>query len=299
LLINGSKKNYLTYRWNDVRSSCLSANDEASVFAVGASSFPTNLARDSEISEVMLVSGSLNDEQKISAEFWAGGPYTVSPPGMLMWFWKEFMIVRNIPHSCNFDTFFYSGFDLAQHIFETSRLVWGIKKYYMQARPIQEIRRMYRLEMLPKYDGTIVQGQSWTPYQEANFVTPPFADFPSGHSTYSQSFASVMTDWFGARIPVSPPRELNDLALLSRTFTQPETLAYGHFIFRAGKSAIQPGVVPARDIEFSFATWQEMANSAGMSRKYGGIHATSAHVGGQAVANMIHVLIRAKSGLTL
>lgn len=299
LLINGVKKNYLTYRWNDVRSSCLSASDEASVAAIGASSFPTDLARDSEISEVMLLTGSLTDTQKVSAEFWAGGPNTASPPGMLMWFWKEFMIVRNIPHSCNFDSFFYSGFDLAQHIFETSRVVWGLKKNYMQARPIQEIRRMYRLEDLPNYDGTTIRGTFWVPYQESNFISPPFADFPSGHSAYSQTFASVMTDWFGARIPLTQPRELNDLVLLSNTFTRPESFVYGQFIIRAGKSAIQPNVVPAQDIELRWTTWQEIANSAGISRKYGGIHATSAHVGGQAVANMLHVLLRAKSGLTL
>jgi membrane-associated phospholipid phosphatase len=298
-LINGVKKNYLTYRWSDVVSSCLSPSDEAATTAIGASSFPSDAARDSEISELVLLTGSLTDVQKVAAEFWAGGPGTASPPGICMWFWKEFMISRNIPYSCDFDTFFYSGFDLAQHIFETSRVVWGLKKAYMQARPIQEVRRIYRQQALTKYDGTTIQGESWIPYQETNFITPPFADFPSGHSTYSQKFALVMTDWFGARIPESAPRELSDLSLISGTFAGPETLKYGQFFFRAGRSAIQPTVVPATDIELVWTTWQDMANSAGISRKYGGIHATSAHVGGQAVANTLHSLIRSKSGLTV
>ena len=304
LCLNGIKKTYLTYRWNEVVSSCLNSADEIAADDVGTSYFPSNLARDSEISELVLAHGSLTDAQKVSAEFWAGGPFTASPPGMLIWFWKEFMITQNIPRTCNFDAFFYSGFDLAQHIFETSRVVWGLKKKYMQARPIQDIRRTYRLQTLPHYRKNAdnkyeIQGEAWVPYQESTFVTPPFADFPSGHSTYSQSFALVMTDWFGARIPESQPRELNDLELLSPTFTDPESFKYGQFIFRQGKSRIQPTIVPAQDVELRWATWQEMANSAGISRKYGGIHATSAHTGGQAVAQTLHLRIRNKSGLTV
>ncbi len=299
LCINGIKKTYLTYRWEEVRSSCLDAGDETECDNLTAGYFPSNLARDSEISELVLLNGALTDVQKATAEFWAGGPFTVSPPGMFLWFWKEFMIAKNIPRSCNFDTFFYSGFDLAQHIFEASRIAWKLKKKYMQARPIQEIRRAYRLQTLPHYNGATIQGEAWVPYQEANFVTPPFADFPSGHSTFGQSFALVMTDWFGSRIPETEARELHDLELLSRTFTTTETLKYGQIIFRAGKSAIQPTIVPAQDIELRWTTWQEMADSAGISRKYGGIHATSAHTGGQAVAQTVHMRIRNKSGLTV
>ena len=34
---------------------------------------------------------------------------------------------------------------------------------------------------------------SWWPYQRPTFVTPPFAGYISGHSTYSRAGAEVLT----------------------------------------------------------------------------------------------------------
>lgn len=297
LVVNETRRNYLTYNWGSVASSCLTADDETAITAMAAGYFPNTIARDAEIAEIALLTGALTDEQKCLAEFWAGGPFTASPPGILLWMWKEYAIVRRVARSCSYDAFFYSGFDLAQHLFEAGRVVWGLKKLYMQSRPIQDIRRLYRLQGLTAYDGTPTQGESWIPYQESDFVTPPFADFPSGHSTYSQVFASVMMDWFGYNVPESEPRLLTDLNLVSPTFQAEETFSYGRFVFGAGRSTIQPGVVPAQPITLRWDTWQQLADSAGLSRKYGGIHATSAHTGGQAVAHAVHLRIRTRMGL--
>jgi hypothetical protein len=166
----------------------------------------------------------------------------------------------------------------------------------MQARPIQEIRRWYRGQTLTGYDGQPVAGELWVPYQETNFVTPPFADFPSGHSAFSQSFALVMTDWFGPEIPTSTPVTQKDLFLLSPAFAMVQTNAFGTFVFPVGASQIQSGV-PATPVELTWSTWQDMANSAGLSRKYGGIHATSAHTGSQALANALHAILQERWSL--
>lgn len=240
------------------------------------------------LAEVVGITAALTDIQKVTAEFWAGGPYTVSPSGMCIILWKMYMNVISVGNN----TMIFSGHDLALHIFETGRIVWGLKKLYMQARPIQEIRRDYRGQSLTKYDGTAVAGESWMPYQETNFVTPPFADFPSGHSAFSQSFANVMTAWFGPRLQSSEPIATPDLNLLSPAFQTAQSNSYGTFVFPAGASLIQPSVVPSADITLHWSSWQEMADSAGLSRKYGGIHATSAHVGSQAVANRLHAILK-------
>jgi hypothetical protein len=55
--------------------------------------------------------------------------------------------------------------------------------------------------------------------------------------------------------------------------------------------------VPTAAVQLAFETWQAMADNAGISRKYGGIHATSAHTGGQAVANDVHAAIRTRMEL--
>jgi hypothetical protein len=288
LKIGAAQQKYLTYRWGSVRSAAgLSSADEATVFAAADATFPSSAAaRETEIAEVVAIAGGLTDEQKVTAEFWAGGPFTVSPPGMLLWMWKHYMGGQAA------GTLVYSGLDLSLHLFETGRLVWELKKAHMEARPIQEIRRLYRGVSVTKYDGTTILGESWVPYQETNFVTPPFADFPSGHSAFSRSFAAVMTRWFGSDIDRRAV-DLGDIALISPALL-PQSGEFGTFVFDVGKSLIQTGIVPAAVVTLRWDTWSAMAESAGLSRKYGGIHATSAHTGSVAAADALHGLLTAK-----
>ncbi len=292
LQIGPKVQSYLTYHWGSVVSTGLSEEAEQSLYSLANTSYPGAEARRAELAEVLQISQTLTDEQKVQSEFWAGGPYTVSPPGMCIWFWKEYMRTFQIANNSGYRTFFVSGLDLAIHLFETSRIVWGLKKAYMQARPIQEIRQLYRGQSIVRYDGTPTTGEHWLPYQEATFVTPPFADFPSGHSAFSQSFANVMTKWFGPTIPTSGQTTRTDCRLLSPVFDTAQTGVFASFVFPAGQSQIQTGI-PVAPVTLSWSTWQEMADSAGLSRKYGGIHATSAHVGSQAVAIALHTRLSA------
>jgi membrane-associated phospholipid phosphatase len=285
LKVGTKTQKYMTWSWMSVRATVLSGEDGAIAQNPAKREFLTDAAaKAAEITEVLNISQTLTDAQKVQAEFWAGGPNTVSPPGMMIWFWRTYMQTITPTWS----TLVYSGLDLAAHVFETARLVWGLKKHFMEARPIQYIRMQHRGETITKYDGTQTTGEAWVPYQETNFVTPPFADFPSGHSAFSQSFAAVMTDWFGPNIPATP-YTATDLALLSPALASAEqSNVLGTWTFPAGASLIQPAVVPAALTTFSYATWQELADAAGLSRKLGGIHATSAHVGSQALAIALH-----------
>jgi membrane-associated phospholipid phosphatase len=302
LKVGTKTQKYLTMNWNDTISPSLTAAQETQIKAA-AEPFATNPGsqqRSDEIAEVVQITATLTDALKVQAEFWAGGPNTVAPPGMCIWFWKE-LVRTSLADAANdaaiaWNKIIYSGLELALALFETARLVWGLKKAHAEARPIQEIRRLYRGQTLTGYDGAPVQGESWVPYQETNFVTPPFPDFPSGHSAFSQTFANVMTAWFGPTIPTSSlaPSARSDIALLSpalaATATTPAPLAT--FTFPAGASLIQPTIVPAQPQTFSWTTWQAMADAAGLSRKYGGIHAASAHVGSQALANALTVVLQ-------
>lgn len=287
LIVDGIKKNYLTYNWNNVISTGLTGGQENTIKGVAQTAFPTDSARDSEVDEMLTLSQALTDEQKVLAEFWAGGPTTVSPPGMFIYIWKQFMASTLLAHTRGYDYFFYSGLELAINIFEAGRLTWGLKASNMQARPIQEIRRRYRGTSLKKYDGTTISGESWVPYQEANFVTPPFADFPSGHSTFSKVFALVMTKWFGDAIPSTRPINWSDLSLICPLFGA-ETVPFGKYVIPSKSSLIEGGVVPAAEITLSWPTWSSMAESAGISRQYGGIHCASAHTSSVLLATELH-----------
>ena len=283
LSINGANKNYLTYGWGSVTSPSLSAADETSIIAAATPLNATGAARTAEIASLLSLSQTLTDEQKVIAEFWAGGPNTITPPGMCLWFWREYMVSQSIT---DLNTLFFSGLDLCVAIFEASRLCWNLKGTQLQARPIQEIRRTGG-GTVTKYDGTTIARNVWVPYQPANVVTPPFPDFPSGHSTFSQSFANVMTDWFGPTLTPAPA-PFTGVSLFSPMIrTSQAGNTFGTFTISAGSSEVQPGVVPAAPVTLTFSTWQAIADQAGNSRQYGGIHAASADVGGKAVANAI------------
>ena len=293
--ITGVKtQKYLTYNWNDVKSTCLTAADESAIKAAALAHYAAGEDRAAEIAEVVEITNNLTDTQKMIAEFWAGGPGSVSPPCIVCVMWNIFInaYAQQLRTPLQYDTFFFSGLEMAIHVFEAGRLIWGLKKQAMQARPIQEIRAAYRGQIVKNGLGESVLGELWTPFQESNFVTPPFADFPSGHSGFSQVFALVMTKWFGPTIQSTAPLSDVDLSLISPVFPVLSPIAFPTFIMPAGCSQIQPGgAVPATDITLTWATWQAIADSAGISRKYGGIHATSAHTASVALGHALHTAI--------
>jgi hypothetical protein len=288
LKVGGATKNYLTPGWGSVLSSCLSGANETTIKGTANAAFlGTTPARDTEVDALVSLVQSLTDEQKVIAEFWAGGPNTIAPPGISVWFWKQFVEQTQQPLS----VVVFSGLDLAIHIFETSRMVWALKRQNMEARPIQEIRRRLAAQTLTKYDGSSISGGIWVPFQATNFVTPPFPDFPSGHSSFSQSFANVMNDWFSSSIP-DKEFVASDGNLLTALYTGPVGIRLTLFPVSPGTSEIQPGVVPASQISLQWNSWQALADSAGVSRQYGGIHCASAHTGGQSLANTLHPLVK-------
>lgn len=277
LTVQGKKQGYLTYNWDNVLSTCLTESDEVDIQNSVAPA--TGAARDVEIDEVKTIAANLTDYEKTVAEFWAGGPGTVAPPQMCIWLWKEYMRSQDTMTPA---TLMFSLQDLGIHLFEGGRVTWRLKKMHMEDRPIQEIRRRYTGQAIQSWNGTM-DGSQWIPYQTANFVTPPFADFPSGHSHFSKAFALTMNKWFGSNIVKN--MVYYDLeTLFCPMFKSNQKAYYGDFMVNPGTSTVEPGVAPRSNITLSFHTWDEMANSAGMSRLYGGIHALSAHNNSQTVA---------------
>ena len=90
----------------------------------------------------------------------------------------------------------------------------------------------------------------WLPYQRDTFVTPAFAAYVSGHSTFSRAAAEVMTLLTGT--PYFPG------GMGEFTFPENEYLE-----FEEG---------PSEDVILQWATYYDAADQAGISRLYGGIH---------------------------
>jgi hypothetical protein len=99
-----------------------------------------------------------------------------------------------------------------------------------------------------------------------------------------------MTKWFGLNI-VKTTTTYDNLPLMTTTITSNQTAPYGDFTIAAGASSIQPGVTPAVPVVFSFSNWDQIADAAGVSRIYGGIHTENANTASQISADLTHVLI--------
>ncbi|MEM0927177.1 MAG: vanadium-dependent haloperoxidase, partial [Planctomycetota bacterium] len=94
-----------------------------------------------------------------------------------------------------------------------------------------------------------ILGIRWLPYQRDTFVTPAFAGYISGHSTFSRAAAEVLTCMTGS--PFFP----GGIA----SYTEPA----GGLEFELG---------PTQDVTLQWATYYDAADQAGISRIYGGIH---------------------------
>jgi hypothetical protein len=94
-----------------------------------------------------------------------------------------------------------------------------------------------------------IRAVDWVPYQRATFVTPAFAGYVSGHSTFSRAAAEVMAAFTGD--PYFPG-------------------GISHWTVPAGKLVTEAG--PSRDVTLQWATYFDAADQAGTSRIFGGIH---------------------------
>jgi hypothetical protein len=96
-----------------------------------------------------------------------------------------------------------------------------------------------------------ILAKNWWPYQRPTFVTPPFAGYISGHSTYSRTAAEVMTAITGSEFF---PGGIGEFLA-----TQDQYL-----VFEEG---------PSTDVTLQWATYRDAADQCSLSRIWGGIHA--------------------------
>lgn len=169
--------------------------------------------------EVKETGDNLTDEQRAIARWWIDSPVlTGTPAGH--WVMIESQLVDQLGLQLDTAAQMYGmvGITLADSFISC----WSAKYQYNLLRPVTYIQANIR--------------RSWAPYVE----TPPFPEYPSGHSVVSAAAADVLTSLFG---PVA--------------FT--DTLH------------VADGERPRH-----FTSFEAAANEAAISRLYGGIHYRSA-----------------------
>ncbi len=191
-----------------------------------------------EAMEVYETTKSLTDDQKIIARFWSDDPMlSPTPPGHWISILTEIAARDALPLDRLADAIARLGMAVADSFI----VCWRVKFDYDLLRPVTYIRRLID----PK----------WEPLLN----TPPFPEYPSGHSTQSSAAANVLFAIFGP-----------DFAFEDATH--------------------EADGLPVR----SFPSFKAAADEAAISRLYGGIHFRAAIdnglVQGECVAEFVNRL---------
>jgi hypothetical protein len=95
-----------------------------------------------------------------------------------------------------------------------------------------------------------ILAENWWPYQRPTFITPPFAGFISGHSTYSSAAAEVITLLTGDEFF---PGGLGEFVAKKNSY----------LTFEEG---------PTTEVVLQWARYKDAADQSALSRIWGGIH---------------------------
>ncbi|MFY0626717.1 MAG: VCBS repeat-containing protein [Reichenbachiella sp.] len=110
-----------------------------------------------------------------------------------------------------------------------------------------------------------ILASDWWPYQRPSFVTPPFAGYVSGHSTFSRAAAEVLTSITG--------NEYFPGGMASFLAKKDEFL-----VFEKG---------PSVDVLLQWATYRDAADQCSMSRIWGGIHPPADDIPGRKLGEKV------------
>jgi hypothetical protein len=166
--------------------------------------------------EVFDIKSNLTPEQRAIARFWSDDAMLSStPPGHWISIALQIQKQDQAPIEQTVDVLARLGIATADAFIGT----WHTKYHYDLLRPVTYIRRT----MDPKWESTM--------------TTPPFPEYPSGHSSQSAAAATVLTSLYGDAFAFNDDTHADD-------------------------------GLPAR----SFSSFWAAAQEAGISRLYGGIH---------------------------
>ncbi len=110
-----------------------------------------------------------------------------------------------------------------------------------------------------------ILAENWWPYQRPSFVTPPFAGYVSGHSTYSRAAAEILTQLTGDPFF---PRGIGEFTAKKDDF----------LVFENGPSA---------DVTLQWATYRDASDQTSLSRIWGGIHPPADDIPGRIIGERI------------
>jgi len=262
---------WATPQWSHVRPFALDSADE---FTPADSAGPARYGEAryvEQADEILTLSANLTDRQKVIAEYWADGPNSELPPGHWCLFAKY--VSRRDRHTEDQDAKMY--FAVANTVLDAGISTWTTKIKFDSVRPVTAIHYLYAGKPVLAWGGPdrgtqTIDGADWQPYQAPTVVTPPFAEYTSGHSAFSAAAAEVLRSFTG-----------------SDDFGASVTILAGSSKFEAN--------TPSEDVTLSWATFSEAADEAGISRRYGGIHFAQGDLDSRAIGRKVGAKVWARA----
>ena len=211
--------------WGKNRTFALPAVAACSLPAPTPYSEAKGSAFHAEAMEVYTTGQNLTEEQKIVARFWSDDAMlSYTPPGHWIAIMNQVVAEKGLDLTAHVEALARMGVAMADAFIGC----WAAKFEYDLIRPISYVKKVIDPE--------------WEPLLN----TPPFPEYPSGHSAQSAAAAAVLTAVLGD----------------GYSFTD---------------ESPTPDGVPTR----AFGSFLEAANEAAISRLYGGIHFRPAIENGQ------------------
>lgn len=225
--------------WGQNRPFAMPADNACLLPAPPAYSTDQDSAFYAEAMAVHAATANLTPEQEMIARFWSDDPMlSPTPPGHWITIARIVLDDQDADAVTRADTLARVGIGLADAMIAC----WHAKFEFDLLRPVTYIRAQI--------------DPAFTPI----LITPPFPEYPSGHSTLSGASAEILTAVFGSNLAFTDTTHEDD-------------------------------GLPAR----SFTDFWEAAEEAGISRLYGGIHFPAAiHRGleqGRCVAGWTNALV--------
>ena len=238
-----------------------------------------------DVEQVIKVNAFMSLETKAIVEIMRDGPMSTSQSGQ--WFRTANDISIRDNYSLEQDIKMY--FSLGAVGLDAFIASWESKLFYNSSRPWTLVHHLYREKEIYGWGGagrgTVkLTGENWIPYSPANFITPPFPGYVSGHSTVSGASARILefftgSDYYG----YSTVWEVGSLT--EPGF--PTHPSYPAYLMQQVEGRLLPDFELSKHIPISFPTFSSVAEAAGISRIWGGFHIQTDNIDGLVLGRKI------------
>ncbi len=236
-----------------------------------------------EVLECIDYNASLTPEQKAIVEFMRDGPRSTGQSGH----WLRFAQAVSQRDKNDLERDVKLFFAVGNTALDAFIAAWDAKRYYDSSRPWTLVRYYFTGKTIQGWAGpgkgvVDIPGDQWHPYSPANFVTPPFPGYVSGHSAVSGACAQMLKHFTGNdHCGLVEPRhagEITEQGFSCEKMQQLHGKPLAEMLGDAHASC---------EVTLQLPSFTEVAELAGISRVMGGYHIQADNIEGLSMGRKV------------